>query len=839
MYRSFARSLALCFIFFVFALSPLIEVQAQQQQMNRFVSHSESLLAKANQLMESGQVQKAVGVLTDLNRYLDSVVNHELEDWFFNARKENPSFDFSIGTSLARGFDSAYWKRKYDLANSSLNSAKSAVSGLSSHRVLDRQDQAWSYLKTTYDAVKAVKDVVENVTTQEYYDAIKAAKEGVDGFIENYKAIEEAHLQKQKTELLQVEINGLIRRANRVIRNVEPVLSFMKANSEEGERYEKLLARIQVVRQKVLSNAVREMVFGDPRYTFNYGPFLDEIKEYCKEFKELEIEPAKLRADCQTVQSRAKESWKQVKNNIRESNDEKQKNTYLDWADSEWKDFDKLSQQLVEQAIAQVAGKSDPEKKETGKPDLFAGMKDVSNDAKAARPDKPNLFAGLGDSSKEGDSELPDEDEKTDDSAKPNLFAGAGKIDGADKTSVAQTERKQHSNSDNHASGGIKLGSILSNGEGDNKSQGGGTYFSVDLKKAEDDDLVEVRVTSGNFRFVHAHLRNSRGIWYSVYNGTNRIFRVKDLLHGKRSAFTHINFSVNGQHVRYLPVACTADIYLHKSGAVSAAIEKEFANQWARGSGETPNEYMNSHAYLWLDGKVPAGSVGTARKSDSLADSKTTKPIKNASAKNTNQAKTPAKGQKNTAAKTDKGYGSDVLNEADGELRKLVSQMNAVIKRADAEFNKKYWQEKSAPRTTQKATNPKASTLAIMREAIKIARSASYPKNRVTLNYMAARKLIEYSGRVFVFVGKREFFVEAAAALKDAESYLNKVKKDKVSLSFMHYDQGAMWRTLGSKALVGGHSYNKNDCYKLEVACYERALSIYPENFKAKRALGR
>ncbi|MDD2997622.1 MAG: hypothetical protein PHV05_01100 [Candidatus Riflebacteria bacterium] len=787
--------------------------------MNRFVTHVENKVREANSLMESGQTDKAVETLNDANRYIESVVNFDLEEQFSKARKENPSFNFNLQVNLAGGFDSAYWKRKYDLANSSLASSKSALSGLASMRTLDKQDQAWAYMKTVYESVKTVKDVVEGVTTQKYFDAFMSAKEGVDGFIKNYEEIEAAHLQKLKTELLEAEMNGLIRRANRAIRSVEPILSFMKANAEEGERFEMLMAKVGAIQEKVLSGAAQEMVFGDFRYTWNYGPFIDEIKSLCKEAEDLKMPASDFRNSYEAVKIRAKESWQLVQNNIRESNDERQKPQYLKWAESEWNDFEKCAEEASFELLSKTT-MSENAAKSSNKADLFAGADNDEKKPDLQKQQKPSLFAGLDEEKEDSSEDMEGEgsEELSEKKPKINLFAG-GDAESSRDVSVKTAKLVKLHEGGNYE--GKKLGSVLSNGDGDNRSKSGGTYIGVDLKQVDDDDLIAVKVTSGQFRFVHVHLRNAMGIWYSIYNGTHTLFRVGDLVKDKRSGFTHINFSVNGQHDRFLPVQCAADIYLYKSDGVSAKIKNEFASQWRSGSAEIPNEFMNTRPDLWLGGKRPV--VIAEIPSDSTRSTmQSTQNIEN----NDDKDKT---GQ-NVVANADS-------EKPDDELRALVTEINSVVKKADADFNKKYWQENGSPQTAQQATNPKASTLKIMRDAMRIARNAKFPQNRVTLSYIVARKLIEYAGRVFVYVGKREFFVEAATMIHEAGGLIDKVKKDKVSISFMHSDHGEMWRTLGEKALVGDHSYNKNECYRLEVAAYERALNIYSENYKAKKAL--
>lgn len=792
----------------------------QVASINKFVGHVESRVNQANQLMDGGNVKKAVETLNDANRYIESVVNFDLEEQFIKARMENPGFTFDLPDRLAGGFDASYWQRKYDLALSSLNNSKSAISGVSSLKTLDRQDEAWAYIKTVYDSVKTVKDVIENVGSQDYYDAVKSAKEGIDGFIENYKQIEQTYLQKLETELFQMEINGLIRRANRAIRKTEPVLSYMKANAEEGQRYRQLLARAQKIKDKVLAGAVQKLEFGDARYTWNYGQFQKQVESACREYREYEVKPSELKKEYLQIKADARKSWEKVRGNIIASNDQAQKDRFLGYAAAAWNDFESVVEKEYNSALKSVSGSEAKKDQKAGKPNVFAGT-DVTESEKQ-KPAKLNLFAGT-------DKKEPPSEKTTE--SRPNPFAGTGVKESSrpsDKpeTPTRNTPDKGKSNSrkpDAQNAGGILLGTITNDGKGNNKNQKGGTYLGVDIKKTDDEDIISIEVFSGALKFVHIHLRNSQGVWYSIYNGRNTLFRVGDLLKNVRSAYTHLNFSVNGQHVRYLPVACAANVILYKKGSIPADIQSNLVAQWHRGTGEVPNDYLKKRPGLWLKGKGPTISAQARKKPEDKSSARVAR-----TKKKTDQPRPDKKDALQSDSK-----------KRDDELRALVTKMNGVIQKADADFNKKYWEDNSRPKTTQKATNAKASTLKIMMQAVRIAESAKFPENRITLNYMAARKLIEYSGRVFGYVGKREFFVQAASCLHKAGGLIRKVKTDKVSQSFMFTKQGEMWRLLGSKALVGGHSYNKNECYKLEVSAHQQALNLYPENHKSKRYLNK
>ncbi|MDP3451645.1 MAG: PKD domain-containing protein, partial [Bacteroidales bacterium] len=105
------------------------------------------------------------------------------------------------------------------------------------------------------------------------------------------------------------------------------------------------------------------------------------------------------------------------------------------------------------------------------------------------------------------------------------------------------------------------LGTIYTDGTGDNTTKGkGGQYLSVPLDILEDNDDIEIKVTSGTLVNVHVHLRTAAGNWYSKYDGLNTKFKVSDLIENQRSTYTHLVFCVNGMHEKYLPVACSAQV---------------------------------------------------------------------------------------------------------------------------------------------------------------------------------------------------------------------------------------------------------------------------------------
>ena len=310
--------------------------------LDDFASHIKSEVAEINSLAEKKELKSAIGRLNDLNRYIEHQVNFELEDQLSRAKRENPSFKLNLDLRLRPELTSAYWQDRHERAQRAYRNAREAMSGLASMRTLDKQDTAWAYLKTTYDAVKTIKDVVESVGTQEYWDAFKSAKEGVDDFIENYVNIEEAHLQGLKTDLMEAQMKQLQSRAKKTIAAVEPALSYMKANAEEGDRFTSLLRRVKKTGDDLDSGKTGKLAFGDSRYTWNYEPFKKELEKACQEFGETGVKCPDFKKSFEEIRQRARTDWKQVSGNIKSSGDKEQKPKFLEWHNEAWSDFTRV-----------------------------------------------------------------------------------------------------------------------------------------------------------------------------------------------------------------------------------------------------------------------------------------------------------------------------------------------------------------------------------------------------------------------------------------------------------------------------------------------------------------
>ena len=168
------------------------------------------------------------------------------------------------------------------------------------------------------------------------------------------------------------------------------------------------------------------------------------------------------------------------------------------------------------------------------------------------------------------------------------------------------------------------------------------------------------------------------------------------------------------------------------------------------------------------------------------------------------------------------------------EFFQLAGQINKKISLSDDAFNKPYWEESQGPRATD---NPKQESLDLMRQAVQIAGRAIYPENKGALSFLIAYKLIDYSGRVFGYEAKQDFFLLAAEQVIKADQVLTKNKYMKQDISEAYCMSGEVWMEMTRKAQWGNHAFNKMACDKMVIQQYKRAVQADPNNLKARKIL--
>ncbi len=197
-------------------LISFFSAKAQVSSINASMTKIKQEINLVNQYADNNQIYKAVSCLDKTNDYFNNYIKNFFEDEYRKAKKEDPSYRPSLNVFFSKKLTAAYWEERVKRSQKSLDLAKQAFAEGYHRRTLDKQDEVWAYLKATYEAAKTMKDVAESVGKIDYVEAVKNAKEGVDGFIDNYKKIEESRLQILNTETYETDINGLIRRAEKM-----------------------------------------------------------------------------------------------------------------------------------------------------------------------------------------------------------------------------------------------------------------------------------------------------------------------------------------------------------------------------------------------------------------------------------------------------------------------------------------------------------------------------------------------------------------------------------------------------------------------------------------------
>lgn len=114
-----------------------------------------------------------------------------------------------------------------------------------------------------------------------------------------------------------------------------------------------------------------------------------------------------------------------------------------------------------------------------------------------------------------------------------------------------------------------RLGVVKNDGRGGGYRRGG-TYLAVKLDRFGPQDTIGFNILTGNFKYWTIHARYNGGFWKTVYKGPRNFVSMTEIYQKirqlRKGQPTHLNFSVNGAHERYEPVACQLAIVRRGSG---------------------------------------------------------------------------------------------------------------------------------------------------------------------------------------------------------------------------------------------------------------------------------
>lgn len=305
--------------YILFSLLAIVSIQldAQVNSVNKYLADVDQKVEQINYLANNKQVYQAITLLNETRRDLDRYVNYYLEDEMRKAKAEDPSFDPFINVRFSSILTAAYWEERVLKAQKSIDLAKEAMADSHHNRTLDTQDEAWSYLKTVYGIGKTIKDVADNVSKAQFFDAVKSAQEGVDGFIEDYKEIENARLQIINTQLYETTINGLIRRGEIMEEKAWQFSSFMRTYEQDVNDFYQIVGRLnqkidQIKREEIIN-------WNSTDYSWNKQTYLNQINAVAQQFKQGNFDYSTSKEKIETINEQAENDKIGIYQNIQNS----------------------------------------------------------------------------------------------------------------------------------------------------------------------------------------------------------------------------------------------------------------------------------------------------------------------------------------------------------------------------------------------------------------------------------------------------------------------------------------------------------------------------------------
>jgi len=265
-------------LFILCYFTMIVYTSAQVWKVDQLTAEIESGVDKVNNKARAKDID---GALNDLNKLNTDLRNSlpEFPDWYKAAREKERDYNFRVNAELAPQFEVQYWRTMLQKVEQNKKGLNEAFRGIEAMKTLDSQDLAWSYLKTIYNAGKAIKDVVENAATGSLGSLFFNTKEGMDQFIEDYKNIENAALQGLETEQQEQELKLMISKAKAAERNYKRIEEKISNGFTIVESFTANVDRLRQTTEKLSQQAQYKIDWNDSRYNFYGDNYLQRIEQ--------------------------------------------------------------------------------------------------------------------------------------------------------------------------------------------------------------------------------------------------------------------------------------------------------------------------------------------------------------------------------------------------------------------------------------------------------------------------------------------------------------------------------------------------------------------------------
>ncbi len=333
-------------LFFLVLFSIVVTAvsHAQKWQVEKYVSEIES---RVNTINEKASNQNITGALNELGQLNESLrrASYDFSDWYQKAREDDPGYTFHLNVKLAPQLDAAYWRKMLQRIDKNKKLLNEALAGIPYDNSLDNQDEAWAYLTTIYNMGKSLIDIGEKGFGSEksYFSVFFTAKEGIDQFIDDYKKIEEAGIQKLETQAKAQQISMLISRARKMGRNYETFEQKMNRGKTQVDDFNNQIKWLNQEANNINAQPLHKIDWSAPRYKFVGTPFLERIKTEENRLKDGYITWGDFKNSYLSISQKALNEKKRALAEINQSDDEAAKGLSIDNVNDAYDTFSKES----------------------------------------------------------------------------------------------------------------------------------------------------------------------------------------------------------------------------------------------------------------------------------------------------------------------------------------------------------------------------------------------------------------------------------------------------------------------------------------------------------------
>lgn len=309
---------------------------AQVWRVDKFISEIESGVNQVNSIAREKDMANALAELDKVNNLIRF---SEFDTWYQDARKENGNYKFQISTELGPQFNVLYWGDMLQKVDKNKKLLNEALAGIEYDKSLDDQDKAWVYLKSIYNSAKSIKDIVVSFVKKEYGGAFFNTKEGIDQFIEDWKKIEDADLQKLNTAAKEQYIKLMISKAKKMERNFLEIENKVRQGFGTVNNFNTKINELRTTASKLDKLPRYSINFNDPKYKFDGSLFLERIKTEGSMLIKGSVDWVYFDKIFMEVTNKALQNKKKVLVEIQKSDDESMRNAKIDEVNDAYESF--------------------------------------------------------------------------------------------------------------------------------------------------------------------------------------------------------------------------------------------------------------------------------------------------------------------------------------------------------------------------------------------------------------------------------------------------------------------------------------------------------------------